>query len=196
MELRIAPPPVFLPLLLMGILHFLCNLLIKNNTTPRAQHNFGDFPSPWELGLQNILRQRRHIIWPLQAHVNTIFRNYSFDYNCNIFFSNRFSCWTLRTKTGVRHGLPLHFELHNQLRLHNGLNRRWWITKEISNSIHLSFQLLVTLIRILNQWVKYGIYLLIKRINHTMVTFIHLLSHRHHKFRSKCWHCLGTKSHR
>lgn len=83
----------------------------------------------------------------------------------------------------------------NQLGLYNGSNQRWRSVKEVSDSIHLSCQQLVTLIHILNQWVKYGTHLLSKRINHIMVTFVHRLSHRHHRVCGKCWHCLGTKSH-
>lgn len=50
---------------------------------------------------------------------------------------------------------------------------------------------MVTLIRILNQRVKYSTHLMGKRVNRIMVTFVHMLSYLHRIICSECWHRLG-----
>ena len=92
-------------------------------------------------------------------------------------------------------GYSLVLSRPNHLGLYNWLNLRLRGAKEIDNLSHLICQLLITMIHILNQQVKYNTYLLGKQVNHIMVTFIYLLYHRHHGICSESRHRLGTKSH-
>lgn len=70
-----------------------------------------------------------------------------------------------------------------------------WHPRGTKSIPYLSFQLLVTLSRILNLWSKYGTHLLSEHVDHFMIAFVHLMSHNRDEIGGENQDRLGQKSH-